>query len=400
MAIISRLEPRSDPNSTLERKWVYDLKTPVYSDLVTGDINNDGSPEIVLKTSSEELVALSSDGKKLWGFPMDEGTDIHRLFLDDESVAVVTSCPVLADINADGKDEIIVGSSNGRLYCLTGEGSRLWDFHAEGAVHSSAAVADIDGDGKPEIVFGADDHMVYCLDMNGTKIWSFECGLEVQSGIAVADIDNDGQKEIIFGSNDNNIYALRSNGDLLWKYETFGPISGRPQVGDLHNDGKAKIVVGSHDGRVYVLKGNGNLEWKYSTHGRIVSEVALADLNFDKKLEIVATSLAQEENVVVLSNTKDAIGTFTAGFWVAGAAKIADLDKDGNLEIIFGSYDHHLYVLKFKKDLKQYFRGELQQNVVLYDTEGVIVGSPTWIEQDGALLVTANKQGKVIALKY
>jgi outer membrane protein assembly factor BamB len=400
MAIVSHIEPHTDSKSALERKWVFDCKAPVYSDLVTGDINNDGNSEIVLKTCDEELMALSCDGKKLWGFPMDEGSDIHKMFLDDESIAIVTSCPVLADINDDGRDEIIIGSTNGKIYCLTGDGAKLWEFKADGPVHSTAVVADIDGDGKLEVLIGSDDHMVYCLDRNGTRIWSFECALEVQSGIAAEDIDNDGQKEVIFGSNDNKLYALKANGDLCWKYETLGPINGRPQIADIHNDGQKKIIVGSHDGRIYVIKGNGNLEWKYGTHGRIVSEVALADLNFDNKLEIVATSLAQEDNLVVLSNSKDTIGSFTAGFWVAGAPRIADIDKDGNLEIVFGSYDHHLYVLTFKKDLKQYFRGELQQDVMLYDTEGVIIGSPTWLEHNGVLIVTANKQGKVIALKY
>jgi outer membrane protein assembly factor BamB len=400
MPIISHVEPRSTADSRLQRRWVFDAQSPVYSDMVIGDINNDGQEEIVFKTSNEELIALSSDGKKLWNFRMDEGTQMHKMFFDDESVAVVTSCPVLADVNDDGRKEIIVGSTNGSLYCITGEGYKLWEFKTDGPVHSTAAVADLTGDGRSEILIGSDDHILYCLDRNGGKLWSFESNMEIQSGIAVADINGDGQKEVVFGSNDNSLYTLKNNGDLLWKFDTFGPINAQPQIGDIHNDGEKKIVVGSHDGRVYVLKANGNLEWKFGTGGRIVSEVALADLNFDKKLEIVATSLAQEDNLVVLSNSKDTIGTFSAGFWIAGAPRVADLDGDGNYEIVFGSYDHHLYILTFKKDLKQFFRGELQHDVALFDTESVIVGSPGMMERPNSLLLTANKQGKVIALQY
>jgi hypothetical protein len=148
-----------------------------------------------------------------------------------------------------------------------------------------------------------------------------------------------------------------------------------------------------------VLKNNGNLEWKYKTNGRIVSEASIADINFDNKLEIIVTSCSYEENLLILSNMRDKIGSYGAGFWVTSSTVVKDIDDDGNYEIVFGSYDHHVHILTFKRDQMEYFRGNLEEQVRIFNTASIVVGTPCIIDESETLIVAATDQGKVIALK-
>jgi outer membrane protein assembly factor BamB len=399
MSIISAIPQLRELNSSLSKKWEFAALAPVYSDIVSADINNDGKKEIIFKSNDEELIVLDSSGKKLWSFSLDEGTTIEKLFVDKDSVRVVCSNPVVADINDDGYPEVLIGSLSGKLYAVSHAGKKLWDFRAGASINSTCCVADIDGDGKKEVVFGCSDHKLYALDCSGIKLWQFETGLEIESGICVADINKDSMPEIIFGSNDNNVYCLDRSGKLVWKFQTGGSITAAPSLGDIHGDGNLYVVVGSHDGFLYVLKSNGTLEWKYKANGKIVSETSLVDINFDKKLEIVSTVCSYEENVLILSNTREKIGSFGAGFWVTSSSIVKDVDHDGNYEIVFGSYDHHLYILTFRRDIKDYYLGELKQEVTLYNTEGLIVGTPCVVDDSDSVIIVANEKGYVIALR-
>jgi FG-GAP repeat. len=92
--------------------------------LVTGDINNDSVNEIIVCDSRKGLWVFKHDSLKTapgweqapidWATPGDTASDRHAR-------AINTTAPALADINGDGRLEIIVGGSNG-LYALNYKG--------------------------------------------------------------------------------------------------------------------------------------------------------------------------------------------------------------------------------------------------------------------------------------
>ena len=129
----------------------------------------------------------------------------------------------------------------------------LWSFHTDYAVESSPAIADIDGDGKLEIIVGSDDGKVYAINNDGTLLWSFTTGDRVRSSPAIADIDGDGKLEIIVGSDDGKVYAINNDGTKLWSFTIGRWVSSSPSIADIDGDGKLEIVIGSFDGRMYVL---------------------------------------------------------------------------------------------------------------------------------------------------
>lgn len=204
------------------------------------------------------------------------------------------SSPVLADITGDGKLEIVLATNRGHVQAYKYNGKLLWSIDIAPAfgmarnkqrVASSPAVADIDADGRMEIVIGAGTVKreictqggVIALEHDGSvkKGWPFltkdndippaGCRDSVFATPALGDLDKDGDLEIVFGSFDKRIYALDHRGRILpgfppdsYHFQRFGwpNIQGRladtiwssPALADLDGDGYLDIVTGADEG--------------------------------------------------------------------------------------------------------------------------------------------------------
>jgi hypothetical protein len=89
-----------------EERWHIDLGRPV-SRLIAADIDGDGRMEVLFGGDGGALHALGErDGKPhlLWSVPI--GRRVGE--------------PILADIDGDGRPEILVAAEDGKLYCLKG----------------------------------------------------------------------------------------------------------------------------------------------------------------------------------------------------------------------------------------------------------------------------------------
>jgi hypothetical protein len=77
---------------------------------------------------------------------------------------------VAADIDADGRQELVLGSSDGNLYALaerSGQGRVFWRV-ALGRRVGEPVLADLDGDNRAEIVVAAESGLLYCLRGGGS----------------------------------------------------------------------------------------------------------------------------------------------------------------------------------------------------------------------------------------
>ena len=99
----------------------------------------------------------------------------------------------MADIDNDGKPEIIAITEDGALICFENDGSHKWTS-TESFGRLAAAVADLDHDAVPEIVVGK------CVfNSDGTLRWSGSAASNSYTS-AVADLDLGGDPEVITGS--------------------------------------------------------------------------------------------------------------------------------------------------------------------------------------------------------
>ncbi len=128
-----------------------------------------------------------------------------------------------------------------------------------------------------------------------------------------------------------------------------------PAIANLVGDPSPEIVASLDDGFVYAYSSTGALLWKYDvTHGAaqmFMSEPVIADLNDDGQPEVIFGTYSLQPNgghLIILDNTGALLhdvtlpnqGTNGNGIGVAAAPTVGDLDGDGQLEIAVLTFDH------------------------------------------------------------
>jgi len=396
----------------IEKEWAVSLGSRISSQIVTGYIDEES---VVACTSTGVICALSSSGQLKWTFST--LTSVSRsdaFFLEGGGASSIKSTPVIADINQDGKGEVICGSQHGTLYALDCKGRLLWAFRAQDSINGSVCVADINNDRKPEILFGSNDGNLYALTSLGKLLWKFNAGSAIESHpVFSRDIN-----QVIFGADNGSVYSLSGTGRKLWEFKTYAKITAQPVIGDLYGDGRKFIVAGSLDTNLYTIASDGKLEWFYKTEGKIFSKAVLADVNSDKKMEVIFGSC--DDKLHVLSAFGNKIWDYETDFWIVASPLVSDFDGDNRLEVAIGSYDGFVYLLeaegKYSLDYIPGISGITSQagnytDVALsepgsyrgillskYKTEGTIVGQG--ILNGGKAMVAASDIGKIYKLKY
>jgi hypothetical protein len=340
--------------------WEYDgseiftqsLTGLAQSPAAVGDVTGDALPEIVVSTRKgiggtpiPEVHVFSGAGVLLHHAPMAHNGSLME-------------APTLADLDDDGKLEIIVGeegSSTGWLYALNGDLTPLsgWPVTLDHVPATSAAVGDIDHDGAPEIVV-CSYYSVYAFETNGAAMSGFPVtiGGEAYSygSPALADLDGDDKLEIITTTHGdhNRIHAIRYDGSELsgWPYDlgdawSYAP----PSVGDIDGDGSLEVAVGRSGGMVaddalFVITHDGDDfgAFPYSMEGGAEGQIVLADFTGDDRLEIVFTNNLADAGAGCLlavdadAQPLDGWPLRPAGFTYLNGATLGDVDGDGTPE--------------------------------------------------------------------
>ncbi len=125
-------------------------------------------------------------------------------------------------------------------------------------------------------------------------------------------------------------------GELHFTIPTAVDHSVTPAIGDIDDDGLPEIVTAIVGGQIIAFEHDGTVAWQgvdgwpdaYS------GAIALADLDNDGDVEIVAGNFATDH-----LGTRLFTAPVPAGNWSATAA--ADLDGDGDLEVVLGNAAYH-----------------------------------------------------------
>jgi uncharacterized repeat protein (TIGR01451 family) len=358
-------------------------------------------------------------------FDLDQGPPahfpFHRGFPVVASGWVWLSSPIVADINHDGKNELLIGAGD-EINGWDKTGTPLPGYPlptGDWLVVSQIAVADLDNDGNLEIVAGTRTlttdggcHVFVWRPtgalLNGwpqTVAWNNQYSYNDCSitSVVLADIDGDHALEILASTSDNgardpyadiavpNLYAWRANGSLVpgnWpNWHTTAGIYGAVAAGDLNGDGKSDVVVGRDYLYLYAyapngaflpgwpiktyVKGNGG---NYDVDARIeysVNAPIIADLEGDGRPEIIVAGHVKgpggPDDVVLNSGllVLEPDGRRRPGWESAAlgngvlaqedlpwqAPAVADLNRDGQLEIVVATHDGWIRAHKADKTL-------------------------------------------------
>lgn len=195
---------------------------------------------------------VHDDADLLDGFPKQIGAD-------------GASSPVFADIDDDGAQELVFGTSNGDVHAIRKDGTEApgWPVNVDPAptnahvgarglasdeitkpvraaiLGAAPTIADLDRDGDVEVLASDLEGKVYAWEHTGTRRTGFPVGVDrrysheafegeirdrynrrdwgINSSPTTADLDgNDGGRlELVFGANDTHVYAFNDDGSSV-----------------------------------------------------------------------------------------------------------------------------------------------------------------------------------------
>ncbi|CAI7761049.1 unnamed protein product [Closterium sp. NIES-54] len=192
-------------DSTQFRAYIYSAPTVV-------DLDGDGFLEIIVGTSVGFIYCLDAFGKVKPGFPLQMGE--------------VQGQVVAADVNHDGKLEIIAADTRGNVAAFSSEGKEVWERHLASLIAQGASVGDVNGDGFTEVVIGSSSGHIYVLDgrtgefgsrgrlgetafgAEAEEVWERHLALLIAQGTSVGDVNGGGFTEVVIGSSSGHIYVL------------------------------------------------------------------------------------------------------------------------------------------------------------------------------------------------
>lgn len=143
---------------------------------IAADLNGDKQPEIIHPQQDGKLrcFAATAGSGKCESCPPEEKLASHNHGGVERwhySMPRPLSRMITADLDGDGKQDLLFGSSDGHLHALTersGKPQLLWSLDLKRKV-GEPILADLDGDGQGEILVPVEDGKLYCLKAGNGK---------------------------------------------------------------------------------------------------------------------------------------------------------------------------------------------------------------------------------------
>jgi hypothetical protein len=328
--------------------------------VAVGDLNGDGSPDIVTANYDSDNVAVfinKNDGSGTF-----KAVVRYTVKLASDTNPSRPDSVVLADFNGDGKLDIATANYyGGTVSVLLNKAAAPGTFAAPKKYEvdnstNGIAAADLNGDGRMDIVTvsGAAEGPVSVLINKPTAPGTFRPSVPYDvkglypSAVAVMDVDGSGGPDIIvtnFGDDTISVLKNKGNGTFASpvKYAVGeGPYSAL--AGDVNGDGRPDLVAANKNGSsISVVMNSG--EWIFAAPvayhvpegdaARVPNAVAAGDLNGDGKADLVAATTRTE--IAVLMNLGK--GSFAPQVLydasdIPSAVAIADFDGDGKADIV------------------------------------------------------------------
>jgi hypothetical protein len=265
--------------------------------MAVADVNGDSNPDLVVANE------YTDNGGSV-GVLLGNGDGTFQSAATYATGGAYPYSVAVADVNGDGKPDLVVANqcadstcaTNGTVAVLLGNGDGTFQtavaYSSGGYIPVSVVVADVNGDGKPDLLVGnqcesnstcANGGMVGVLLGKGDGTFQssvsygaggFDRGTLV--GEAVGDVNGDGKPDLVVAdcggwceqqNADGSIGILLGNGDGTFQsaivYDSGAPAAESVAVMDVNGDGKPDVLVansfteykngGSGDGTVGVL---------------------------------------------------------------------------------------------------------------------------------------------------
>ncbi|WP_170970960.1 IPT/TIG domain-containing protein [Ilyomonas limi] len=328
--------------------------------LTASDFNNDSTVDIIVSTSHGGQTFINTSSAKT--ISLQSAQDIGQ----DAFLASV------ADLNGDGKLDVAIANNVSSSVSVYRNISQNGDFELQhindlpvNSFRSSITIADLDADGKPELIIPRSDGVISVFKNTGSgDSISFSAAQDLLIGtyqggtISFLDLDNDNKPELIIPGYDSNftfsIFVLQNiseNGKFIFKNSIQLVNSfldyGDTYLGDIDGDGKVDIVVDGYSGssetnRITVL-----LNQSFANSISFMNPIpidyngnnifSLNDMDGDGKVDLCTStatgfSIYRNESSIGKIRFATAVVYTTEQFPTSGIA--CDIDRDGKPDFV------------------------------------------------------------------
>ena len=355
--------------------------------VTTGDINQDGLPDLVFTNTSNDDVSLKlNEGGRSFSailsipvgnyptaaaiedFNGDQLADILVLNSHDDNITLIPgngdgtfgearTFPVgaasptqlaVADLDLDGDMDLATANRESVSILHNDGNGNLEPVDEFPARPSQILTADLDGDGDREIAFGSarDSAVSILVNVNGRFMTApVTFPVEFAPGLlAVCDLNSDGNPEVI------SAFERFTSVGILWNKDQgavaldpvlvgMGPAPHAATIGDFDNDGFLDVATGDGNGRSITVFGNtnGTLRPRRTVAaGEYLNTIDSGDFDGDGDLDLV-TGAMMSSHMQIFDNVGNLVFR-REGRLVTGTrpfhVQVAELNGDGFPEVV------------------------------------------------------------------
>jgi subtilisin family serine protease len=239
---------------------------PWSSGPVLGDLTGNGSLDVVVGFIGGEVYAWNGSGQVLPGWPKTMNP------LNPPNQRGVPKL-VLGDVDNNGTLEVVAGNTVAEVRVWRANGQLMpgWPYTIPYFSLGPPALGDLNGDGNLEIVAHCNNNDIYAWRSDGSLLSGWPARIEETYGYPswdqalITDVNDDGKQDVILPSLKKAIIALQGDGSPVpgWHKPMHGPGSFTPAIADLTGDGELELMAGTN-AYFYVWRLNspaGRLQW-------------------------------------------------------------------------------------------------------------------------------------------
>lgn len=303
------------------------------------DINGDGKLEVIYSMDFRIYICEALTGKIIYDFPTPVIED-DSLVLNEPYHRLNVDAIRVADFEGLGyKGNFIIKDRYQNVWAYSHKFEVLWRYHHKNTGHFPY-IADFDGDGKDEMFVGYD-----LVDHDGQIVFSLPMNSDHTDEIIYARLNRNEPKRLILASGNEGMNIVNLDG-TIYKHNEIGHAQ-RISVAKYREDLEGLQILATafwgSDGIICIYDSQGNLlkQREVPFNGNVITPV-----NYDGT-HILALLNASDEGGLI-DGDLDQVVSFPKDGHPMTSVEVYDIDNDGIDEIL--CFDaHSMWIYKAEK---------------------------------------------------